>query len=72
MGKRDGIPEAQSGTSPADGDKKEKGDSGVDSRGNGSYKKLSKLKVSKNSSEGRRTAHALKGWGAVLDPPCAG
>jgi len=32
MGKRDRIPEVQSGTSPADGDKKEKGDSGVDSR----------------------------------------
>ena len=32
MGRRDGIPEVQSGTSPADGDKKEKGDSGVDSR----------------------------------------
>ena len=48
-GERDGLPEAQSGTSPADGDKKEKGDSGVDSRENRSYKKLSKLKVLKNN-----------------------
>ena len=32
MGKREGIPEVQSGTSPADGDKKEQGDSGVKSR----------------------------------------
>ena len=46
------------------GDKKEKGDSGVDSR---EGQKLRKI-----TSESRRSAHALKGWGAVSDPPCAG
>ena len=44
--------------------KNKKGDSGVDSR--------ERQKLREITSESRRSAHALKGWGAVSGPPCAG